>query len=118
MAFSNQVQHRFTGFEENFDLPAFSVVVLISSTILFHIIHQFIKVTFIQRILYNSVFFKFAFCKFLCNSCCYFSFILKYIRIIKSKKCVKLCFPIFHSHRNMSSCLSCCIIKIHCHNLI
>ena len=35
-----------------------------------------------------------------------------------SKKCVKLCFPIFHSHRNMSSCLSCCIIKIHCHNLI
>ena len=37
---------------------------------------------------------------------------------LKSKKCVKLCFPIFHSHRNMSSCLSCCIIKIHCHNLI
>ena len=52
------------------------------------------------------------------NCCCYFSFILKYFCIIKSKKCVKLCFPIFHSHRNMSSCLSCCIIKIHCHNLV
>ena len=25
MAFSDQVQHRFTGFEENFDLPAFSI---------------------------------------------------------------------------------------------
>ena len=68
------------------------------STILLHIIHQSIKVTFIQRILYNSVFLKFTFCKFFRNSCCYFPFILKYFCIIKFKKCVKLCFIIYQNN--------------------
>ena len=43
---------------------------------------------------------------------------LYFFIIVCSSGGLQVCFPIFHSHRNMSSCLSCCIIKIHCHNLI
>lgn len=80
--------------------------------------HQSVKITLIQPVLDNTIFFKLAFSKGFGNGSCDFSFVLQNFRIVELQKRVQLGRPIRHCHGNMPPCLAGGVVQIHSDNLV
>lgn len=77
-----------------------------------------VKIALIQTVLNHTVLLKFAFRKGFCDCGSNLAFVLQNVRIVKLQERIQLGSPICHCHRDMLSCLSCGIIKLHGDNLV
>ena len=99
-----------------------AATIIISSVYLFVVMfdacHKAVKVALICSVLQNTEFFKFTFCKCLCNGRGHFSFILQNIFLVKLEERIQTARSIPHIHDISTPCLSFCIVKVHRHDLI